>query len=112
MARHKQFTMATDMAGYFRDSAGLWQRGWDEEPNGLLRQCFPRGADLSVHDPEDLDRRPRKTLGWVTPAERLRDLLTTSTTAVLRRPSKPRTAPGPSRGVDQPSSGTSSVPKW
>lgn len=85
MARHKQFSMAADMAVYFCDPASPWQRGSNENTNGLLRQYFPKGADLSVYGLEDLEHvaqelngRPRKTLGWDTPAERLRDLITTN----------------------------------
>ncbi len=83
MAAHKGFTVATDVPVYFCDPASPWQRGSNENTNGLLRQYFPKGTDLSVHDREHLNAvaaqlngRPRKTLGWETPAERLHKLLT------------------------------------
>jgi IS30 family transposase len=82
MARHGEFTLATDIPVYFCDPASPWQRGSNENTNGLLRQYFPKGTDLAVHTPEhlaavadQLNRRPRKTLGWETPAERLAKLL-------------------------------------
>jgi IS30 family transposase len=82
MGAHGSFTVATDIPVCFCDPASPWQRGSNENTNGLLRQYFPKSTDLSVHTREHLDAvaaelngRPRKTLGWETPAERLHKLL-------------------------------------
>ncbi|MEV6786106.1 IS30 family transposase, partial [Streptomyces sp. NPDC051098] len=82
MAAHRDFTVTTDIPVYFCNPASPWQRGSNENTNGLLRQYFPKGTDLSVHGPEhlaavaaELNSRPRKTLGWETPAECLAQLL-------------------------------------
>jgi IS30 family transposase len=82
MAAHAQITLATDLDVYFCDPHSPWQRGSNENTNGLLRQYFPRGTDLSVHSRERLDAvaaelnaRPRKTLGWRTPAQALQEEL-------------------------------------
>lgn len=82
MAAHKQFTVATDVQVYFCDPSSPWQRGTNENTNRLLRQYFPKTADLSAYSQEELDlvanrlnQRPRKTLDFQTPADRLREAL-------------------------------------
>jgi IS30 family transposase len=82
LAQHDQLRIDTGLAVYFCDPQSPWQRGTNENTNGLLRQYFPKGTDLSKHGPEELaavaatlNSRPRKTLAWKTPAEVLQALL-------------------------------------
>jgi IS30 family transposase len=82
MARHAEITLATDLAIFFADPHSPWQRGSNENTNGLLRQYFPKGTDLSVHTAErlaavaaQLNERPRKTLNWLSPTKKLTMLL-------------------------------------
>lgn len=82
MAQHKEFSVATNFQVYFCDPQSPWQRGTNENTNRLLRQYFPKGTDLSGHSQEDLDsvarrlnQRPRKTLGYRSPAQQFHGLL-------------------------------------
>jgi len=85
MADHKLFSVATDVKVYFCDPHSPWQRGSNENTNGLLRQYFPKKTDLSGYTQAHLDhvalqlnQRPRETLGFRTPAETLRKTVATT----------------------------------
>ncbi len=87
MSCHLELSAETRMPVYFCRRASPWQRGSNENMNGLLRQYFPKGSDLSMHSVEhlaqvaaELNARPRKTLGWRTPADVLADLVSRAET--------------------------------
>jgi IS30 family transposase len=89
LAQHAQLRIDTGLQVYFCDPRSPWQRGTNENTNGLLRQYFPKGTDLSRYSGRELDAvavtlnsRPRKTLGWRTPAEALNEILRTRTKPV------------------------------
>ena len=84
MAGHLQITAATGISVYFCEPHSPWQRGTNENTNGLLRDYFPKGTNLAVHSADrlqqvqdELNNRPRKTLGWKSPAHALAQLQST-----------------------------------
>ena len=94
MSQHAQLRIDTGLPVYFCDPRSPWQRGTNENPNGLLRQYFPKGTDLARHSAEDLaavaaalNSRPRKTLAWRTPAEALNEFLRSSAAQTRLAPS-------------------------
>jgi IS30 family transposase len=90
LAQHARLKIDAGVEVYFCDPHSPWQRGTNENTNGLLRQYFPKGTDLNAHNANDLEAvafalntRPRKTLGWKTPAETLDELLRVSHTTSI-----------------------------